>query len=79
MFMPMSDPKPTDQLIYDNKETSNLFNDYFSTVFTKEDTTILPDAIQFNRYDVPLDSIYFSEDNVGKLLKQAYSTTIPRS
>ena len=57
----------TDQLIYDNKETSNLFNDYFSTVFTKQDTTMLPDDVQFNVYDVLLDFIYFSEDDVRKL------------
>ena len=74
--MPMSEARckeveglvldPTDHLICDNKETSNLFNNYFSTVFTKENPTILPDAVQFNGYDVPLDSIYFAEEDVGR-------------
>ena len=58
----------TDQLIYDNKETSNMFNNYFSKVFTKEDTTILPDTVQLNGHEVSLDSIYFSEEELDRLL-----------
>ena len=54
-------------LIYDNSETSNMLNDYFSTVFTKEDTSILPFSVQFNVYDVPLELIYFSVEDVDKL------------
>ena len=63
MLVPLLDP--IDQLIYDDKETSNLFNDYFLTVFMKANTTILPYYVQFNGYDVLLDLIYFSEENEG--------------
>ena len=68
---------PTDQLIYDNKEISNLFNDYFSTVFTTEETTILSDPVQFIGYDFPLDSIFFSEADVGKLLENLKTNKAP--
>ena len=36
----------------------------------KEYTTIFPDTVHYNGYDVPLDSIYFSEEDVDKLLEE---------
>ena len=66
------DNLPTDQrqrgdAVEDPKEQANILNDFFSSVFTVEDRTSLPD-IDHREEDMPAIAIQ-SEDVMSRLLK----------
>jgi len=42
---PLKDGRPTEQVVSEACHMVELFNDFFSTVFTKEDSTSLPHVV----------------------------------
>ena len=69
----------TGKLVNDDEKMADLLNEFFCSVFTKEDCTYLPCAEQL--FDpgagIPLDSIQFSEAKVQKKLEQLKPNSAP--
>ena len=64
-------------LVNDDFQMAEMLNEFFCSVFTREDCTSIPDAEQLFQLGDPLEIIQFSEDKVKKKLEQLRPNSAP--
>ena len=66
-----------DGLVSGNKEMAGMLNAQYTSVFTREDTTNLPDPEHLFRGDHPLSEVRFTSEEVRKKLRKIKATGAP--
>ena len=61
--------KVNDVIVDQDKDMANSFNDYFSTVFTSENTAFIPSLDSIKPDIREIQSEVFSRENISKKLK----------
>ena len=67
----------TGKLITDDDKMAELLNDFFCSVFTREDCSNMPDAEQLFTSDIPLETVEITEVTVRKKLEKLKPSSAP--
>ena len=69
--------KDGDKVVSDSKEMASVLNSFFSSVFTEEDTSIIPEPRQTFDGGTPLEDVTFGEDAIRKKIMNLRKGSAP--